>query len=140
MAVEVKFSISGLDQLQSSTNKIIKDLTSQKTALLLTQAKLVQARIKEKAPVGPPTDKKPGLLKSATFATALPETTTSCAVAFAGIREGRAPHGHLVEYGHAGPQPAPPHPFVRPAWDELKDTVTNNIAKGLGEIIEGSVD
>lgn len=29
-----------------------------------------------------------------------------------------APHAHLVEFGHAGPAPAPPHPFVRPAFDK----------------------
>lgn len=27
-----------------------------------------------------------------------------------------APHAHLVEYGHGGPAPAPPHPFVRSAF------------------------
>jgi len=26
-----------------------------------------------------------------------------------------------VEYGHGGPRPAPPHPFVRPAFDLKKD-------------------
>lgn len=26
-----------------------------------------------------------------------------------------------VEYGHGGPRPAPPHPFVRPAYDLKKD-------------------
>lgn len=31
-----------------------------------------------------------------------------------------AKYAHLVEYGHAGPHPAPPHPFVRPAWDQGK--------------------
>lgn len=29
-----------------------------------------------------------------------------------------APHSHLVEYGHGGPRPAPPHPFLRPALDK----------------------
>lgn len=27
------------------------------------------------------------------------------------------PHSHLVEYGHGGPRPAPPHPFLRKALD-----------------------
>ena len=31
---------------------------------------------------------------------------------------GTAPHSHLVEYGHGGPRPAPPHPFLRPALDK----------------------
>jgi HK97 gp10 family phage protein len=26
-----------------------------------------------------------------------------------------------VEYGHGGPRPAPPHPFIRPAFDLKKD-------------------
>lgn len=30
----------------------------------------------------------------------------------------RAPHAHLVEYGHGGPRPAPAHPFLRPALDK----------------------
>lgn len=24
--------------------------------------------------------------------------------------------GHLVEFGHGGPYPAPPYPYMRPAW------------------------
>lgn len=32
-----------------------------------------------------------------------------------------APHSHLVEYGHGGPRPAPPHPFLRPALDKNID-------------------
>lgn len=27
----------------------------------------------------------------------------------------------FVEYGHGGPRPAPPHPFIRPAYDLKKD-------------------
>lgn len=27
----------------------------------------------------------------------------------------------FVEYGHGGPRPAPPHPFIRPAFDLKKD-------------------
>lgn len=42
-----------------------------------------------------------------------------------------APHGHLVEYGHGGPHPAPPHPFVRPAFDATKDEAYNNIRQSF---------
>lgn len=31
--------------------------------------------------------------------------------------------GHLVEQGHGGPAPAPPHPFMRPAFDESRGEV-----------------
>lgn len=27
------------------------------------------------------------------------------------------PHSYIVEYGHGGPKPAPPHPFLRKALD-----------------------
>lgn len=37
------------------------------------------------------------------------------------IFEDPANIAHLVEFGHGGPHPAPPHPFARPAWDETKD-------------------
>ena len=29
-----------------------------------------------------------------------------------------APHSHLVEYGHGGKSPAPPHAFLRPALEK----------------------
>ena len=29
------------------------------------------------------------------------------------------PHAHLVEFGHGGPAPAPPHPFIRPALESV---------------------
>ncbi len=38
------------------------------------------------------------------------------------IFEDPARIAHLVEFGHGGPHPAPPRPFMRPAWDETKET------------------
>ena len=115
-------------------NKLLKGVTNEKTKLLLTQARLVRDRIREKAPRGPT-----GNLKAAAYASALPEKVTAPAVAFAGIRPRKAPHAHLVEFGHGGPHPAPPHPFVRPAWDEMKERVKQDIKEGLKRIIEGAV-
>lgn len=45
------------------------------------------------------------------------------------------PHAHLVEYGHGGPAPAPPHPFIRPAYDRKEDEAYAEIARVLGEEI-----
>lgn len=42
------------------------------------------------------------------------------------IVEARAPHAHLVEFGHGGPNPAPAHPFLRPA---LESEITEAKAK-----------
>jgi HK97 gp10 family phage protein len=122
-----------LDEFERKTNQCLKELTAASTELLLTEAKRVAKRIKEKAPKGPT-----GNLKKSTYAVALPETTSQSAVAFAGIRPRKAPHAHLVEYGHGGPHPAPPHPFIRPAWDELKPSVEANLGNGLKKTIEGS--
>ena len=46
---------------------------------------------------------------------------------------GYAPHAHLVEYGHGGPRPAPPHPFVRPAYDRNVDEAWRIIRQTLEE-------
>ena len=34
---------------------------------------------------------------------------------------------HLVEFGHGGSNPAPPHPFMRPALDETQSEVRQKI-------------
>lgn len=38
---------------------------------------------------------------------------------------------HLVEYGHGGPHPAPPKPFLRPATDSSQSAVVNEMAESL---------
>lgn len=126
--------IKGLDELERKCNQVIKEVSKEKTQLLLKQARLVRDRIKSKAPRGPT-----GNLKKAAYAKAYPETTTSPAVAYAGIRPKRAPHAHLVEYGHGGPHPAPAHPFFRPAVDEMMPKVQRNIEQGLKKTVEGAI-
>lgn len=46
-----------------------------------------------------------------------------------------APHAHLVEYGHGGPAPAPPHPFVRPAFDAKADEAYDEMKRVLKEAL-----
>lgn len=123
-----------IDELERTGNKIIANLNKGQTEVLLKAAKKVQTRIKEKAPLGPT-----GNLKKATYAKALPPTITQPAVAFAGIRARRAPHAILVERGHAGPHPAPPHPFFRPAWDSVREEIKQDLAKDFGQNIKSSV-
>lgn len=43
---------------------------------------------------------------------------------------------HLVELGHAGPHPAPAHPFLRPAYDATHDEVMRKYAQDLRGMIE----
>jgi HK97 gp10 family phage protein len=37
----------------------------------------------------------------------------------------------FVEYGHGGPHPAPPHPFIRPAYDLKSDEAWNTIKQDV---------
>ena len=41
-----------------------------------------------------------------------------------------------VEFGHGGPGPARPHPFVRPAYDMHADEAYDAIRRGLNELLE----
>lgn len=40
-----------------------------------------------------------------------------------------------VEYGHGGPRPAPPHPFLRPAYDARVDEAYSIVKEGFNEEI-----
>jgi HK97 gp10 family phage protein len=44
-------------------------------------------------------------------------------------------YAHLVEYGHGGPAPAPPHPFLRPALDEQSGAVVSALAEAVSEVV-----
>ncbi len=47
----------------------------------------------------------------------------------------------VVELGHAGPHPAPPHPYMRPAFDETKAEVEKGMAEriyaGIAKLAKG---
>lgn len=36
-----------------------------------------------------------------------------------------------VEYGHGGPRPAPPHPYIRPAFDLKKDEAWKTVKQAV---------
>jgi HK97 gp10 family phage protein len=126
--------LKGLEELDRNCNNIIRDITDAKTKLLLEQANVVKDAIREQAPRGPT-----GNLKAACYAKAYPETTTSPAVAYAGIRPRKAPHAWNVIHGHGGPHPAPPHDFFTPAWESVKESVNKAIKDGLAVTIKNAV-
>jgi len=61
--------------------------------------------------------------------------------AFVAIDRKIAPHAHLVEYGHGGPNPAPPHPFFRPTLDEFANgtEIEQTVASAITKTIESTV-
>ena len=50
--------------------------------------------------------------------------------------EGGAPYAQPVEFGHGGPHPAPPHPFVRPAFDAKAEEAYEELKKLLNEALD----
>ena len=50
--------------------------------------------------------------------------------------DGGAEYGNPVEFGHGGPHPAPPHPFVRPAFDARVDEAYEKVKQMLITALE----
>lgn len=50
-----------------------------------------------------------------------------------GIKNRPANYAHLVEFGHAGPHPAPPRPFFRRAIEASKSKVIAILREGIKE-------
>ena len=51
-------------------------------------------------------------------------------------KDGGAAYGYPVEFGHGGPHPAPPHPFVRPAFDAKADEAYEKVKEQLKEALD----
>lgn len=50
--------------------------------------------------------------------------------------EAGARYANPVEHGHGGPHPAPPHPFVRPAFDAKAEEAYEELKKLLNEALD----
>ena len=50
--------------------------------------------------------------------------------------EAGAKYANPVEHGHGGPHPAPPHPFVRPAFDARAEEAYEEMKKLLNEALD----
>ena len=55
-----------------------------------------------------------------------------------GVHSGEAcaQYANPVENGHGGPHPAPPHPFVRPAFDAKAEEAYEEMKKLLNEALD----
>jgi len=67
-------------------------------------------------------------LRELIFATKGKEGTPSVIV---GVDLKKAPHAHLVEFGHGGPRPAAPHPYMRPAVDRKRSRIKRLAADAI---------
>ena len=50
--------------------------------------------------------------------------------------DGGAEYANPVEFGHGGSHPAPPHPFVRPAFDAAADEAYEKIKEQLRQALD----
>lgn len=108
----VSFDLKGDKELIEALEKAEKSLHSDEVHRVLVEAaRAIRAdaasRIRDKT----------GNLRKALFTYEKKQPLGSLLSVLAGVSPKGAPHRHLVEYGHAGPHPAPPHPFWRPALD-----------------------
>ena len=90
----------------------------------LQEAKSLAGMIRQGAPVG-----KKGNIKRGIVSKLFRRKGKS--IAFVGINFRIAPHAHLVEDGHGGPHPAPPHPFFRPKVNKFVRTWGENVKRAL---------
>ncbi|MDD5533787.1 MAG: HK97 gp10 family phage protein [Syntrophales bacterium] len=144
--------IEGLDDLSANIQALIKQVDGDEVESgLLEIAKVLHGRIRARAPIGPRRrkkvevkmlgfslgtdmlDVKPGALRKAWRAKKFKTKWPGVPAVFVAPHYKLAPHAHLVEYGHGGPHPAPPHPYARPEVDAFKSEYPRLVAKMLRE-------
>lgn len=107
VSVDVRGDQELMDALERVKRRADADAA---VAMLLDAARAIRDRARSLVRV------RTGNLRKAIFASAgRPRRGDGKLSVIAGVSPRIAPHRHLVEYGHAGPHPAPPHPFWRPA-------------------------
>lgn len=62
-----------------------------------------------------------------------PDAPTQIELGISYKRHKKAHHAHLVEGGHAGPHPAPPHPF----WEPAVELHGQEAVDGLEDVMAG---
>lgn len=130
------FEVEGLEELNNNILKLIKAVGPEESEpILLKQAVLLRNDIRERAPKGPTGNLKKSLLAG----TLKRREHESAGPAIVSYNAKVAPHAKLVEYGHGGPHPAPPHPFFRPGWDANKRQIEENIKTDLLNAIDKAV-
>lgn len=151
MAKNFGLKVEGIDAAVSALRLVGDALAPQRIQeCLLVGAQLIQARARELAPSGSGVNRKGEAhthLKDAIFASKGRLDPAAPSV-LAGVSVKRAPHAHLVEYGHVlwrggvrsqgrGHQvgSVPAHPFLRPALDksvnDIPALVTDMIRRTL---------
>ena len=120
-------TLSGTEVLLSDLEKMIPSDTNVDAALA-EGAEVIAMEMRQLAPV------KSGKLKSAIKVGKARNGRNGRQVTVGVHRRdfsGDDYYPAYVEYGHGGPRPAPPHPFIRPAFDLKKDEAWNTVKQAV---------
>lgn len=136
MSLEIK----GVDELTSDLQRMAAKAGGEAAdRALKAGARAILTEMKAQAQIDPKV-RKGNMLKSlklGSIVTAMKEQRSKIGVkriqlgAYEKEHGQIAPHAHLVEYGHGGPYPAPPHPFVRPSFDRRADEAYDEMRRVL---------
>lgn len=121
-------TLSGTEVLLSDLENMIPSDTNVDDALT-AGAELIKEEMVRIAPVGATGNLKKGIKVGGVRTSKNGRTIT------VGIHRrdfsGDDYYPAYVEYGHGGPRPAPPHPFIRPAFDLKKDEAWNTVKQAV---------
>lgn len=127
-SVDVKGDKELMDAIDQAAGQVS---TEEVVNILMDSARAIRDRAKALAPV------KTGLLRRSIFADeGRPWEDRRGVSVLLGVSV-KAPHRHLVEFGHAGPNPAPPHPFWRPAIIAEWPIQRASIMRRVREMVRG---
>lgn len=120
---------AAIDRILSETKRSGARAVGEKVKrVLMGGALMVRDEVRDMAPQG-----ETGNLKRGVFAAYGREDKPDVLV---GMNYRIAPHAHLVEFGHGGPNAAPPHPYFRPGIAAAKPLAIRSIAEGLKRVID----
>lgn len=131
MGIEIK----GVDALMSELQQLASRASGETAdRALKSGARIILREMRTQVPIGPRVrpEKLRNALRLGHVTKMLRSGTKRIQLGTYEQRNGRiAPHAHLVEYGHEGPAPAPPHPFIRPSFDRRADEAYDEMVRVL---------
>lgn len=140
----MSIAIEGLDELIECLDKMTNKAAGGEAErnALKSGAKPVYDEMKARAPVGPSPVAYKGVLKGAIQIGPIKPGRSGQRITV-GVHRKDWPYGDVyypayVEFGHGGPRPAPPHPYVRPSFDAASEEaftkIRDTLAEELGKI------
>ena len=127
-AARKALTIEGIDEIQENLARVLNSTTG-----AAAKKVYVEAAEHGRDVILPLVPVKEGRMRASLFAGPGDSNKPN---ALLGVNGRIAPHFQAVEYGHAGPHPAPPHPSFRPGLARAGPGMSAIIKTGLLKVIE----